>query len=103
MSKKLALKRLLRVDMKMAEKLDLEEHGIFIRFSEENLLQGYALIIGPPKTPYENCVMCFNILIPCEYPFEPPSVTYVSTSRARIHPNLYVGCLLYTSPSPRDS
>ena len=88
---KQAIRRVLNVDRKMIQELDLESQGIYVRFEEENILNAYAMMIGPQGTPYEDCMLCFKIVIPTDYPFSPPHVTYVSLSNIRIHPNLYVG------------
>jgi len=86
-----AIKRIARIDMKEIENINLKEQGIYINFNEENILEARAMIIGPKDTPFENGVLFFNITFPNNYPYSPPNVTYYSTSRYRIHPNLYVG------------
>lgn len=91
MSIKKAVERIINRDIKEISKLKLNDLGIFIEFNENNILNAKAIIIGPKDTPYENGILYFNILFPNDYPFNPPKVTYFSTSRVRIHPNLYVG------------
>ena len=86
-----AVKRIINKDMKELRKMDLESSGIFIQFEEENILNAKAIIIGPKNTPYENGVLYFTIEFPSSYPFSPPKINYISGSRHRIHPNLYVG------------
>lgn len=86
-----AIKRIINKDMKELKKMDLENLGIFIDFEEENILNANAAIIGPQNTPFENGVLFFKIEFPKDYPFNPPKVYYISKSRNRIHPNLYVG------------
>ena len=86
-----ALKRILNKDMKELKKMNLEDQGIYINFNEENMLEAYAIIIGPKGTPYEICVLYFTIKFPKDYPFSPPKINYLSQSKYRIHPNLYVG------------
>lgn len=90
MSKK-AIERIINRDIKEISKMKLNDLGIFIEFDDNNILNAKAIIIGPKDTPYENGILYFNILFPNDYPFNPPKVTYFSTSRVRIHPNLYVG------------
>jgi len=86
-----AIKRIINKDLKVIQKMNLKELGIHIIFNEENMLNAKALIIGPKDTPFENGILFFDITFPSNYPFSPPSVKYFSTSKYRIHPNLYVG------------
>uniref|UniRef100_A0A6C0BUD5 UBC core domain-containing protein n=1 Tax=viral metagenome TaxID=1070528 RepID=A0A6C0BUD5_9ZZZZ len=86
-----AQKRIINKDIKELQKMDLASMGIYIDFNEENILDANAIIIGPEGTPYENGVLYFKIEFPKDYPFNPPKVYYISSSRNRIHPNLYVG------------
>ena len=86
-----AIKRIVNKDLKEVQKMNLNELGIYIQFNEENMLQAKAIIIGPKDTPYENGILYFNIQFPTNYPFSPPKVNYISSSKYRIHPNLYVG------------
>ena len=46
------LKRLAS-DIKCIKKNPLNDQGIYYEHDQENILKGYALIIGPPDTPYE--------------------------------------------------
>ena len=57
----------------------------------DDLYNWEATIIGPKDTPYENGILYFIIEFPHNYPYSPPKVGYLSHSRYRIHPNLYVG------------
>lgn len=84
-----AIKRIVNRDIKEIE--NLHEMGIHVNFNEENMLEAFAMIIGPKDTPYENGILYFKIDFPTNYPYSPPKVYYYSTSRYRIHPNLYVG------------
>ena len=86
-----AIKRIVNKDLKEVQMMKLDELGIYIQFNEENMLQAKAIIIGPKDTPYENGILYFNIQFPTNYPFSPPKVNYISSSKYRIHPNLYVG------------
>mgnify|MGYP002039767987 CR=1 FL=1 len=88
---KQALQRIMRLDMKDNERFDLHTMGIHLVFDEENIMKAKALLIGPPGTPYHLGMLFFTIEFPRDYPFSPPLVQYVSSSRVRIHPNLYVG------------
>jgi len=86
-----SLMRIARNDMRSVEKMDLASLGIHVHFQEDDITKAVAIIIGPPGTPYEDGILFFRIRFPQNYPFSPPKVTYVSSSRIRIHPNLYVG------------
>tara|TARA_Y100001970_G_C14086088_1_gene777393 strand:- start:16 stop:735 length:720 start_codon:yes stop_codon:yes gene_type:complete len=86
-----AIQRILNKDMKEIQKMELSELGIHVHFNEDNIMKANAIIIGPKDTPYENGILYFIIEFPKEYPFKPPKIGYLSHSRYRIHPNLYVG------------
>ena len=86
-----AIKRIINKDLKEIQNMKLNDLGIHIEFNEENMLKANAIIFGPKDTPYENGILYFKIDFPNNYPFSPPKVGYLSTSRIRIHPNLYVG------------
>jgi ubiquitin-protein ligase len=85
------LKRITSMDMRSIERMDLASLGIHVHFNESDITKAVAMIIGPPGTPYEDGLLFFRIQFPSDYPFSPPKVSYVSTSRIRVHPNLYVG------------
>ena len=87
-SSKSAITRITRRDMKCT---GLAPLGIHVIFDESNIMRASAMIIGPEGTPYEDGLLFFSIQFPQDYPFSPPQVHYISTSRHRIHPNLYVG------------
>ena len=61
------LQRLL-YDVKYILKNPLHSQGIYYHHNEENLLEGYALIIGPENTPYQYGFYLFKILYSNEYP-----------------------------------
>jgi len=86
-----AIKRIINKDMKEIHKMNLSELGIHINFNEEDMMKAVAIIIGPKDTPYENGILYLLIEFPTNYPFSPPKLGYLSSSRYRIHPNLYVG------------
>lgn len=83
------LQRLL-YDVKYLLKNPLHSQGIYYSHDEENLLYGYALIIGPKNTPYQYGYYLFKIQYSNEYPNSPPKVTYLTNDGVtRFHPNLY--------------
>lgn len=82
--------RLLR-DVKQILKNPLSENGIYYEHDEENMLKGYALIVGQSDTPYFGGFYFFQFDYPKDYPFSPPSVTYMTNNgETRFHPNLYI-------------
>jgi len=83
------VKRLLK-DVKDIIKNPLTDNGIYYVHDEEDMLKGYALIIGPQDTPYFGGYYFFNIKYPQDYPFSLPTVKYcTNANNVRFHPNLY--------------
>lgn len=83
------VKRLIS-DIKEITLNPLEKDGIYYRHDETNMLLGYALIIGPPDTPYAYGNFLFKFSFPTNYPHSPPVVTYCTNDGiTRFNPNLY--------------
>ena len=77
-------------DITYIRKNPLNENGIYYSHDEENMLKGYALIIGPEDTPYEGGFYLFEFIFPFNYPFSPPTVNYLTNDgEIRFNPNLY--------------
>ena len=82
-------KRLLK-DVKSIMKEPLTSENIYYKHDEKNMLKGYALIIGPKETPYENGYYFFDLHFPSDYPYSPPKLIYkTNTEYIRFHPNFY--------------
>lgn len=82
-------KRLLK-DIKSLMKEPLVSENIYYKHDETNMLKGYALIIGPKDTYYENGYYLFDFDFPIDYPYSPPKLTYkTNTEYIRFHPNFY--------------
>ena len=65
--------------------------NIHYHHDEDNLYKGYALIIGPKDTPYENGFYFFEFTFPETYPFNPPKVKFHTYDGfTRFNPNLYI-------------
>jgi len=85
----MAKKRLLK-DVKDIIKKPLTEHGIYYVHDEQNILCGYACILGPKDSLYANGAYLFRFDFPKDYPYKPPKLTYCTNDgTTRFHPNLY--------------
>ena len=83
------VKRLIS-DIKDIAQNSLAKDGIYYKHDEENMLKGYALIIGPSETPYAYGNFLFKLTFPYNYPHSPPHVTYhTNDGVTRFNPNLY--------------
>ncbi len=83
-----SIKRIV-IDYKEILKDPLE--GIYYHHDETNAYKGYALIIGPEGTPYEYGYYMFEFTFPDNYPFSPPTVTFITYDGfTRFNPNLYI-------------
>ena len=82
----------LKTDIVDMMKNPLNNDGIYYIHDDKTILKGYALIIGPENTPYENGFYFFTIDYPDNYPLSPPKVTFCNkdnTLNTRFNPNLY--------------
>ena len=83
------IKRLIK-DVREIKKSPLENDGIFYKHDEENMLKGYAMIIGPPESLYYGGFYFFELDFPPDYPHSPPKLKYgTNDGITRFHPNLY--------------
>jgi len=72
--------------------------NIYYKHDEENILFGYALIIGKEGTPYEYGYYLFKFEFPENYPFQPPNVKFLTNDGViRFNPNLYTNGLICLS------
>jgi ubiquitin-conjugating enzyme E2 Z len=84
-----SIHRLLK-DVKEMMKNPLTDHGIYYLHDDEDMLKGYALIIGPKDTPYFGGNYFFEFKYPTDYPHSPPKVKYCTNGEdIRFNPNLY--------------
>jgi ubiquitin-conjugating enzyme E2 Z len=87
--KKETIQRLLR-DVKQIMKHPLTDNGIYYIHDDNDLLKGYALIIGPSGTPYFGGFYFFKFNFPIDYPYSPPKVNFMTNDGVtRFNPNLY--------------
>ena len=84
-----AIHRLIR-DVKQLIKEPLHDNGIYYEHDQEDMLKGYAMIVGPSDTPYYGGYYFFEFTYPNNYPHSPPSVLYQTNGdQIRFNPNLY--------------
>ena len=77
-------------DIKEMMKYSDTNNNIYYKHSEDDLLTGYALIIGDEDSPYRYGNYMFRFTFPEDYPFSPPKVKYLTNDGViRYHPNLY--------------
>lgn len=87
--KKETIQRLVK-DVKQIIKNPLHNNGIYYLHDETDVLKGYAMIVGPPETPYENGLFFFCFTFPYDYPYSPPTLKYMTNDgKTRFNPNLY--------------
>lgn len=83
------IQRLLK-DVKQIMKNPLTDQGIYYIHDDEDMLKGYAMIIGPSDTPYFGGNYFFEITYPYDYPHSPPKLKYCTNgNNVRFNPNLY--------------
>jgi ubiquitin-protein ligase len=81
--------RLLK-DIKDIYMSSLEEHGIYYKHSDTNILKAYVMIVGASDSLYFGGYYFFEITFPHDYPHAPPVVEYLTNDGVtRFHPNFY--------------
>ena len=84
-----AVKRLLK-DIQQIMTNPLHDQGIYYKHSETNMMEGWALIIGPKDSLYCNGYYFFKFTFPPDYPHSPPVLQYCTNDgTTRFHPNFY--------------
>lgn len=83
------IQRLLK-DVKSIIKSPLTDNGIYYEHDDEDMMKGYAMIVGPEDTPYYGGYYFFEFNFPLDYPHSPPKVIFCTNSEnIRFNPNLY--------------
>lgn len=83
------IQRLIK-DVKDIMKNPLTDNGIYYHHDEEDMLRGYAMIVGPSETPYYAGYYLFELVFPPDYPHSPPKVISMTQGeRIRFNPNMY--------------
>ena len=68
----------------------LTDQGIYYVHDEDNMMKGYAVVFGPSETLYQYGAYFFEFSFPCNYPFTPPKLSYMTNNgKTRFNPNLY--------------
>lgn len=84
------ISRLLK-DVKQIMKNPLTDNGIYYVHDDEDILKGYAMIVGTQNTPYFGGFYLFKFNFPMDYPYSPPTLTFCTNDGLiRFNPNLYV-------------
>ena len=77
-------------DITQIVKQPLTDNGIYYHHDEEDMLKGYAMIVGSEDTPYFGGFYFFELTYPHDYPHSPPSMVFhTHGDNIRFHPNLY--------------
>lgn len=77
-------------DIKEIIKTPLDSQGIYYKHDESNMLNGFAMIVGPDDTPYQKGFYFFKFNFPENYPLSPPKVEYLTNDgHTRFNPNFY--------------
>jgi ubiquitin-protein ligase len=85
------MKAVKRIMIDCKEIINEPIENIYYRHDEDNVYKGYALIIGPKGTPYENGFYFFEFTFTESYPFQPPKVKFHTYDGfTRFNPNLYI-------------
>ena len=78
-------------DIKQLVNEPLDDHGIYYKHDDANILKGYALIVGGEDTPYFGGYYFFQFHFTPKYPYEPPVVDYCTNDgKTRFNPNFYI-------------
>jgi len=86
----IANKKRLAKDVVDIIKHPLNDNNIYYKHDDDNMLSGYALIIGPEDTIYNYGYYFFKFNFKEDYPYKPPFVEYLTNEHGiRFHPNLY--------------
>ncbi|CAG9764184.1 unnamed protein product [Ceutorhynchus assimilis] len=74
-----------RMARELANLSDSDNKTISLVAKNDSLGELEAQITGPEGTPYENGVFKLEVLVPQNYPFEPPSIKFLTKI---YHPNI---------------
>ena len=90
MNKNICIKRIIK-DIEDLNKNNLESHNIYYKTYDDDIYTMKLLFIGTKNTPYENGFYLFDLKLPEDYPFSPPTMKYcTNNNKTRFNPNLYI-------------
>ena len=72
---------------KELQMMNINDSGIRVYPTDDNIMIWKAVIFGPKDTPYEGGVFNINIQFTKDYPFRPPKVNFETVI---FHPNINV-------------
>jgi len=79
-----------RIQRDLKELMEANIPNVHFYFNPNNQLNVKFLIRGENDTPYHNGSYIFDMIIPENYPVNPPSVKFISNDgTTRCHPNFY--------------
>ena len=79
-----------RITLDMKRVLEMADSGLFWIQDEADIAHGWAVVCGVSDTPYYGGAFCFEVRFPDNYPFSPPTFTYLTNDgKVRFNPNLY--------------
>ena len=64
---------------------NLKEAGFLINIVNDNLFQWEVFLMGPKSTLYEEGIFLLDLLIPLDYPYKPPKISFKTQI---LHPNI---------------
>lgn len=83
-------KKRLAKDVRDIYKNPLHSENIYYHHDMDNILTGYAMIIGDKDSVYKYGMYLFRFEFPIDYPYHPPKVVFLTNDGiTRFHPNLY--------------
>lgn len=80
-------------DVARIYKNPLNDQGIYYIHDDDDMMNGYAMLIGPEGTPYADGFYFFHLKFPYDYPYSPPVLKFITRdykNNTRFNPNLYI-------------
>ena len=77
----IAQQRIQREFREVVKSKEIAESGVQLELVNDDLTELAGQVAGPPDTPYAGGKYKLEIKIPDTYPFSPPKVTHIMTTR----------------------